>query len=157
MKKSKNILLLTGAICFAVYFLWSMVRAVIDLSFAQDDNGVTFVMANQFYPALLLPLLMVLPILLMVRNLKGKEGKVLPILSVVVYAVSVVRWLVLAVTPAAPQYLIYSKLGLIDTYYMIVVKFFGEGGLLLFAGYLCTLIGSILSLPKRNRKAEEAP
>ena len=156
MKKAKNILLLAGTMSCAIYFVWSLVRVVIDLSFAQDDNGVRFVLANQVYPALFWTLLLIFPVLLLVRNLNGKGGKVMPILSMAVYAVILVVWLFTALTPAIPQYLVYSKLGLLDTYFIHIVKFMGEGGWLLLGGNLCVFVGSILSLPKRNKKEEES-
>ncbi|MBQ9842212.1 MAG: hypothetical protein IJO42_03760 [Clostridia bacterium] len=154
MKKAKNILLLAGMISCAIYFLWSLVRVLMDLSFAQDDNGVLFVLANQFYPALIWMLFLIFPVLLLVRNLNGMDGKVMPILSMSVYTVILVIWLFTALTPAIPQYLVFSKIGLIDTYFIHIVKFMGEGGWLLFAGYVGVFIGSVLSLSKRKKKEE---
>lgn len=154
-EKAKNSLLLSGIGCFAVYFLWSMVRCLIEMFTAQEENYVRFLMANQFYPALFLLLLTVPPVLLLVRNLKGKDGKVLPILSVVLYAFVLVLWLFSAVTPAIPQYLVYSKVGLVDTYFIHILKYLSGDGLLLFAGYNLTLAGSILFLIKTNKKVEE--
>ena len=156
MKRAKNILLLSGTACCAICFVWSLVRVVIDLSFAQDDNGVLFVLADQVFPALFWTLLLIFPFLLLVRNLKGKEGKVMPILSTSVYAAALVVWFFTALTPAIPQYLVFSKIGLLDTYFTHALKYMGEGGWLLFAGMAGVFIGSILSLPKRKRKAEEA-
>lgn len=155
MKKAKNILLLTGTISCAIYFVWSLVRVVIDLSLVQDENGVIFVLANQLFPALFWTLLLIFPVLLLVRNLKGKDGKVMPILSTSVYAAILAVWFFTALTPAIPQYLVFSKIGLVDTYFIHVLKYMGEGGWLLFAGMAGVFIGSILSLPKRNKKVEE--
>ena len=155
MKKAKNILLLAGLISCAIYFVWSLVRTLIDLSFALDDNGVLFVLANQFYPALLWMLLLAFPVLLLVCNLKEKDRKVMPILSTLVYTVILVVWFFTALTPAIPQYLVFSKLGLLDTYFILILKYMGEGGWLLFNGYVCVFVGSILSLPKRKKKVEE--
>lgn len=155
MKKTKNILLLAGIISCAIYLVWSLLRTLIDLSFAQDDNGVLFVLANQLSPALFWMLFLVFPVLLLVRNLKEKDGKVMPILSLSVYTVILAVWFFTALTPAIPQYLVFSKMGLLDTYFVHVLKYMGEGGWLLFAGYVGVFIGSILSLPKRKKKVEE--
>ena len=155
MKKVKNILLLSGTACCAIYFVWSLVRVVIDLSLVRYDNGVPFVLANQVYPALFWTLLLIFPVLLLVRNLKEKDGKVMPILSTSVYAAILAVWFFTALTPAIPQYLVFSKIGLVDTYFIHVLKYMGEGGWLLFAGIAGVFIGSILSLPKRNKKVEE--
>ena len=156
MKKSNNILLLVGIISCAVYFVWSIVRALIEIFCAQDAHQVMFVQADVLYPALVWLLLLVPPVLLLIFNLKGKDGKTTPILSMTVCAIILVVWLFTALTPAIPQYLVFSKVGLLDTYFVHVLKFMGEGGWLLFDGYVCVLIGSILSLPKRNKKEEES-
>ena len=156
MKKSNNILLLAGTICCAVYFVWAIVYSLIEMFGSQEENWIIFVRADVFIPALFWLLLLAFPILLLVRNLKGKDGKVMPILSMTVCAIILVVWLFTALTPAIPQYLVFSKIGLIDTYFIHVIEFMGEGGWLLFVGYVCVLIGSILSLPKRNKKEEES-
>ncbi len=151
MKKSKNIVLLVGIFCMAAVFLWSMIRFFSGLSGALDGNGVTFLLFNNLYPALCLLLLMVLPILLLVRNLKDKGGKVLSILSIAVNSLLLVFGLFSLVTPAIPQYIVFSKLGLIDTYFTIVFGYLASGGLLL-VGYLLTIVGSVLSLPKKEKQ-----
>ena len=151
MKKSKNIVLLVGILCMAVVFLWSIIRFLGNLSGAPDSNGVTFLLFNDLYPALCLLLLMVLPILLLVRNLKDKGGKVLPILSIAVNSLLLVFGLFSLVTPAIPQYIVFSKLGLVDTYFTIVFSYLAGGGPLL-VGYLLTIVGSVLSLPKKEKQ-----
>ena len=151
MKKSKNIVLLVGILCMAVVFLWSIIRFLGNLSGAPDSNGVTFLLFNDLYPALCLLLLMVLPILLLVRNLKDKGGKVLPILSIAVNSLLLVFGLFSLVTPAIPQYIVFSKLGLVDTYFTIVFPDLAGGGPLL-VGYLLTIVGSVLSLPKKEKQ-----
>ncbi len=154
MKKSNNILLLVGIISCAVYFLWSIIYSLIEMFGSQEENWIIFVRANVFIPALFWLLLLVPPVLLLIFNLKGKDGKTMPILSMTVCAIILVVWLFTALTPAIPQYLVFSKVGLLDTYFVHVLKFMGEGGWLLFVGYVCVLIGSILSLSKRNKKEE---
>ena len=54
------------------------------------------------------------------------------------------------VIPTIPQYIIYSELGLIDTYFTVIIGFLANGGLLFIVGYLSLIIGSVLSLPKRK-------
>ena len=156
MKKAKNILLLLGTIYCAVYFVWSLVCALLEMFGAQDDSWAMFVQHNELLPALSWLLLLAFPVLLLVCNLKGKEGKVVPILSMTVHMLILVIWLFTALTPAIPQYLVFSKLGLLDTCFVHVIKFMGEGGWLLFIGYVYVFIGSVLSLPKRNKKEEES-
>ena len=154
MKKAKNILLLVANTYFAIYFVQAMVRFFINLSSAQDENQVLFIVANQLYPALGLLLLLALPVWVLIRNLKEKEGKAIPILTIMVYSVLLAQWLFTAFAPAVFQYLVYIKLGLVDTYVIHVMFFLGEGGWWFLAGYLCVMIGSVLSLPKRQKKEE---
>ena len=154
MKKAKNILLLAGMISCAIYFLWSIIYSLIEIFSSQEENWKIFVRANVLNPALVWLLFLIFPVLLLVFNLKGKDGKAMPILSMSVYTVILVVWLFTALTPAIPQYLVFSKIGLVDTYFIHILKFMGEGGWLLFAGYVGVFIGSVLSLPKRKKKEE---
>ena len=156
MKKSNNILLLAGIISCAVYFVWAIGFSLIEMFGSQEESWTMFVRTNMFIPALIWLVFLVFPALLLVRNLKGKGGKVMPILSMTVCTVILAVWLFTALTPAIPQYLVFSKLGLLDTYFVHVLKFMGDGGWLLLGGNVCVLIGSILSLPKRNKKEEES-
>ena len=45
---------------------------------------------------------------------------------------------------------IYSKLGIIDTYFTVILHFLENGGLLFVFGYEALIIGSVLSFPKHK-------
>ena len=97
-------------------------------------------------------LLMLAPVLLFIRNLKNKTGKALPIISVIINCIILSLRLFSLFTPAIPQYIIYNKLGLIDTYFVIFISFLSEGGFLFIFGCLSLIIGSVLSLKKAEKQ-----
>ncbi|MGN0493338.1 MAG: hypothetical protein ACI4F7_06795, partial [Acutalibacteraceae bacterium] len=87
------------------------------------------------------------PVLLLIRNLKNKIGKILPIVSII----NCVILFCIISTPAVPQYIIYSKLGLVNIYLTVIMGFLKNGGFLFIIGNLSLITGSILSLPKKER------
>ena len=86
------------------------------------------------------------------KNLKNKTGTLLPIISIIINSTVLLWVLFLSFTPAIPQYLIYSKLGLIDTYFTVIMRFLESGGLLLVIGHVALIVGSFLSLPKKKKQ-----
>ncbi|MBE6779502.1 MAG: hypothetical protein E7545_00850 [Ruminococcaceae bacterium] len=151
MKKAKNIVLLIGIILNLLYILLQLFRFVYDcvtvvLQFGFDN--LRYFVYNDFFPSLITVAIMLLPVILLILNLKNKAGKVLPIISAVMCG-AIALWMVFSfITPAIPQYLIYSKLGLVDTYFTIILHFITSGGILLFTGFALLTVGSIMSLIK---------
>ena len=151
MKKAKNIILLIGIIFNSLYILLQLARFVYQCFTILPQWGfdsLKISIHNYFYPSLTTIALMLLPVVLLVLNLKNKSGKVLPILSAIVCGLISLLILFSSVTPAIPQYLIYSKLRLIDTYFVTILNFFTSGGILLFTGFALLTVGSIMSLIK---------
>ena len=151
MKKAKNIVLLIGIIFNSLYILLQLFRFVYDcvtvvLRFGFDN--LRYFIYNDFFSSLITFALMILPVILLILNLKNKAGKVLPIISAVMCGVVSLSIIFSLVTPAIPQYLIYSKLGFIDTYFTIILSFITSGGILYFIGFVLLTVGSILSLIK---------
>ena len=151
MKKAKNIILLSGIIFNLLYIVLQLFRFVYDcvtvvLKFGFDN--LRYFVYNDFFPSLITIALMILPVLLLISNLKNKAGKVLPIISAVMCGAIALVMVFSFVTPAIPQYLIYSKLGLVDTYFTIILHFITSGGILLFTGFALLTVGSIMSLIK---------
>lgn len=151
MKKAKNIVLLIGIIFNLLYILLRLFRFVCDcvtvvLQFGFDN--LRYFIYNDFFPSLITIALMILPVILLVLNLKNKAGKVLPIISAAMCGGVSLSILFSSATPAIPQYLIYSKLNLIDTHFISILHFITSGGILLFTGFALLTVGSIMSLIK---------
>jgi len=87
---------------------------------------------------------------LLLCNLKNKNVKILSIVTILVSVIAFAMTLFGSVTPAIPQYLIYSKIGLIDTYFTVLLSFFTSGGFVLLISHLHFIIGGVLSLRKKD-------
>ncbi|MBQ3058194.1 MAG: hypothetical protein IJD00_04510 [Clostridia bacterium] len=111
-------------------------------------DNLRYFIYNDFFPSLITIALMILPVILLVLNLKNKAGKVLPIISAAMCGGVSLSILFSSATPAIPQYLIYSKLNLIDTHFISILHFITSGGILLFTGFALLTVGSIMSLIK---------
>ena len=150
MKKAKNIVLLIGIILNSLYILLRLFKFVYDSVTVVPTFSIPikYFATRDLVPILILLALIILPVVLLVLNLKNKSGKVLPIISAVMCGAIALVMVFSFVTPAIPQYLIYSKLGLVDTYFTIILHFITSGGILLFTGFALLTIGSIISLIK---------
>lgn len=151
MKKAQNIVLLIGIICNLLYILLQLAGFVYQCFTILPQWGIDnlkYSIYNYFYPSLITIALMVLPAILLIRNLKNKTGKVLPIISAMMCGVVSLSILFSLLTPAIPQYLIYSKLGLINTYLTIILSFITNGGILVLAGFVLLIVGSVMSIFK---------
>ncbi len=153
MKKAKNIVLLIGLICNSIYILLQIMRFGVELFrriglFADGLNVLRYLINGLLLPNLLIIVLMILPVILLILNLKNKAGKVLPIISAVMCGVVSLSILFSLATPTIPQYLMYSDLHLIDTYWAYWIGFITDGGILLFLGFALLTVGSIMSLIK---------
>ncbi len=151
MKKSKNVFLLIGIIFVSIILFWSILKFVVHLFHNVSRDGMFFLVFNDFLPAIIMLFLMAVPVLLFIRNLKNKKGIILPIISIITNCLGFLWVLFCSMTPAIPQYLIYSKLGLIDTYLTAITSFLANGGWLLIVGYLSLTIGSFLSLFQKEK------
>lgn len=152
MRKAKNIILLIGIICNSIILLWAVFTGVISLFHTSSGDSLRYIFFNVILPAIIMLLLMLAPVLLFIRNLKNKTGKALPIISVIINCIILSLRLFSLFTPAIPQYIIYNKLGLIDTYFVIFISFLSEGGFLFIFGCLSLIIGSVLSLKKAEKQ-----
>ena len=150
MKRGENIALLIGIICNAISFLWSILSFVVHLFSMISGDELRYFFFGDVFPVIIMLSLMLFPVLLFVRNLKNKTGKTLPIISIIINCVILFSKIFSLVIPTIPQYIIYSELGLIDTYFTVIIGFLADGGLLFIVGYLSLIIGSVLSLPKRK-------
>ncbi len=151
MKKAKNIVLLIGIILNLVYILSNILKFVYHCVTVVPQigmNGLRYGINSYILSNIVIVFVMALPTILLFLNLKNKAGKVLPIISAAMCGGVSLSILFSLVTPAIPQYLIYSKLGLIDIYFTIILSFITSGGILLLTGFALLTVGSIMSLIK---------
>ncbi len=153
MKKSENTVLLTGIILQTVYILWSLLRFIFDIiSYLKlnDENNIKYFLLGNLLPCIIILIISVFPILQLIRNLKGKSVKLFAIFTIIINGVMLIWLLFGLLTPAIPQYLIYSELGLINTYFTLFTSFISSGGALLTVSSVFVIIGSVLSLVKKD-------
>ena len=148
MKKAKNIVLLIGVILNFLFILLQIFKFVYHCITILPPINLKYFIIGDFVPILITIAILVLPVILLIRNLKNKTGKVLPIISAMMCGVVSLSILFSLLTPAIPQYLIYSKLGLIDTYLTIILSFITNGGILVLAGFVLLIVGSVMSIFK---------
>lgn len=152
MKKGKNITLLVGIACVSAVVIWQVIKTIFHYFSILNEDGFKYFIAGDISPIVIMFLLLIIPVSLLAKNLKNKTGKVLPIVSIIVNCVALLWVLFFSFTPAIPQYLILSKLGIIDTYLVFIVNFLKSGGLLFVIGYATLIIGSFLSFPKNQKQ-----
>ena len=152
MKKGKNITLIIGIICIFTFTVWQLIQSVYHGFTGLAEKNIKYFLLGYILPIAIILLLMIFPVVLLVQNLKNKTGKVLPIVSIIVNCVALLWVLFFSFAPALPQYLILSKLGIIDTYLAFIVMFLKSGGLLFVFGYAALIIGSFLSFPKNQKQ-----
>ncbi|MBQ8551101.1 MAG: hypothetical protein IJ426_07175 [Clostridia bacterium] len=152
MKKGKNITLLVGIACVSAVVIWQVIKTIFHYFSFLNEDGFKYFIAGDISPIVIMFLLLIIPVSLLARNLKNKTGTLLPIISIIINSKVLLWVLFLSFTPAIPQYLIYSKLGLIDTYFTVIMRFLESGGLLLVIGHVALIVGSFLSLPKKKKQ-----
>lgn len=152
MKKGKNITLLVGIACVSAVVIWQVIKTIFHYFSILNEDGFKYFIAWDISPIVIMFLLLIIPVSLLARNLKNKTGTLLPIISIIINSTVLLWVLFLSFTPAIPQYIIYSKLGLIDTYFTVIMGFLESGGLLLVIGHVALIVGSFLSLPKKKKQ-----
>ncbi len=152
MKKGKNITLLVGIACVSAVVIWQVIKTIFHYFSILNEDGFKYFIAWDISPIVIMFLLLIIPVSLLAKNLKNKTRTLLPIISIIINSTVLLWVLFLLFTPAIPQYLIYSKLGLIDTYFTVIMRFLESGGLLLLIGHVALIVGSFLSLPKKKKQ-----
>lgn len=152
MKKGKNITLLVGIACVSAVVIWQVIKTIFHYFSILNEDGFKYFIAWDISPIVIMFLLLIIPVSLLAKNLKNKTRTLLPIISIIINSTVLLWVLFLSFTPAIPQYLIYSKLGLIDTYFTVIMGFLESGGLLLVIGHVALIVGSFLSLPKKKKQ-----
>ena len=152
MKKGKNITLLVGIACVSAVVIWQVIKTIFHYFSILNEDGFKYFIAWDISPIVIMFLLLIIPVSLLAKNLKNKTRTLLPIISIIINSTVLLWVLFLSFTPAIPQYIIYSKLGLIDTYFTVIMRFLESGGLLLVIGHVALIVGSFLSLPKKKKQ-----
>ena len=155
MKKAKNITLLTGIICSVLLVIWTILGVSVAVYYnfrAHAFSEWSKHYFNEVIPPLFVLLLNILPVVLLVRNLKGKQGIVLPILSIVVNAAVLLFGLHFEIINSLVDYKIYIYLGYIDSWTDFIWPFIRNGGVLFVVGYTLMIVGSSMSFPRRKNK-----
>ena len=118
-------------------------------------SGARYVLNSILFIVLELCVASVCPALLLVNNLRGKVGKVLPIVTIVITVIVMALALISALPMPIPQYLMISALGLIDTYGVMLFHYLANGGLCYLLGGGCVIVGCIITLCDNKKKVEE--
>ena len=156
MKKVNNIILLIGIIFLSIF----IVIKILDIAFSSTgeffDEYIRYnIIYNKIIPTVIVLLTEFLAIFLFVRNLKKKSGNLIPIICMLIYGFIGLWMLFGLLTPSIPQYIVYSKLGLVDTYFLGVMTVISGGKVFTKLGYLLLLVGSVMSLNgKKNNNAK---
>lgn len=155
MKKAKNILLF-GAICLYVINsliidVWKVIHNIYP-----DNEGITlYVVINILFSVIGTLFYIALPTVLLRLNLKNKYNKGFVITVVVLSALAAIYSLIDPYTLAIPQYLVLSKIGLIDTYWgSSFLELLPDGGVLSAISSILITVGAILSKENTNKKPE---
>jgi len=90
----------------------------------------------------------------LLRNCTRKKTLRLSIVSVVIMLFHV-AFAVIDVLPAIPNYLLFSRLGWIDTHMPLMLPFLTGGAWFMFIGALLIFIGSIIQLFKTRKLVDE--
>lgn len=144
MHKSKNILLAVGVILFVF-------DACLMLIFNQPWNAEPnwhYFRTQVLISSVSIFLLGVLPTILLVLNLKNKYSKSFTIIASIVSGLLLIYHSISSVISAVPAYLIFSKLGLVDSIWVYLLD---KGGKFRLLGCILVTIGSILSI-RLNKK-----
>lgn len=152
MKKGKNITLLVGIAFVSAVVIWQVIKTIFHYFSILNEDGFKYFIAWDISPIVIMFLLLIIPVSLLAKNLKNKTRTLLPIISIIINSTVLLWVLFLSFTPAIPQYIIYSKLGLMDTYFTVIMRFLESDGLLLVIGHVALIVGSFLSLPKKKKQ-----
>ena len=148
MKRGKNILLLIGIVCTGIVLLLNIGRF-----FISALNGVSdFYLALIGINVLLYALWMLFPSILLLRNLRNKRSIMIATISIIVSVAYLLKD-ISALISLLPNYLLLSKLGLIDTYLTVILSYIKNSGLVVSLGQILIIIGSVLSLRKKEEPA----
>ena len=153
MKKIKNIMLVGGIATILLYVFCSAILSIAQLF--TGLAGIGFVIHSEIIPAIITLVLLIMPTFLLIRSLKNKTGKALPIICIITKGFFLSIILFNATLSTIDFYIFYSKLGLVDTYIPYMISYWTSGAVFLIVGLALIILGSILSLFKRGTNSKE--
>ena len=156
MKKCNNILLLIGLVLSGLASFLNAAMLINHSSAFINSGDMRYLFYSILYIVLLLCLVGVCPTLLLVKNLWGKSGKTLPVVTVVITALVMVVSLMSSLADPIPQYLIMSSIGLMDTYATLLFHYLENGGLCYLLGGGCVIAGCIVTFCENGKKEEDS-
>ncbi len=151
MRKAKNIILLSGIILILLFVQLKLLVFVKDIISFYPVTNWGYLISGDLSPLLIVSAILILPIILLVRNLKNKTGRVLPIISLTTVGLMGLFMLLCNASVSIPNYLIYTKLSLINTYYAVLLNFFRTGGFLMLLGLIAIVVASAMSIVKTSK------
>ena len=146
MRESKNALLFTGIWIYVLYGIYDFLFRI-PHSYTSDIQPLySYIVLSAIFSAIAY---IVLPVFLLVLNLKNKSNK---LFSIAVAIFSIISAIMVAIKfDPILSYLIISKLGLIDTYWQyLFFEILPKRGLVGIISFILITIGAILSIKKKN-------
>ena len=151
MKKAKNILLLVGIIPIIINLSTSVYGLLTNSIQSFSEYHLTLMLSNILFAILVLAL----PLILLVQNLKGKSSKAIAFVSIIASTAYIVRSLSLLFR-SLPNYIVLIELGMIENYLTVVLSYIKNGGLFTLLGQVAVIIGSAISLRKEKAATTDA-
>ena len=155
MKKMKNWVLLIGIACVFMAVIGQIVKLFSYYFNTLYSNNLKTLTIWDVSPVLIILLLQIIPIFLLLQNLKSKTGKILPFVCLTINCVTFLWVMFSSFTSTVPQYLVINKWGIIQTYLVALEGFLSNVGILFIIGYVMIIIGSFLSLTKKNNEKSQ--
>ena len=152
MKKLENIMCVSGIATVLLYVFCSAILSIGQLF--SGFSSIGFVICSEVIPAIITLVFLILPTFLLIRNLKNKTGKALPVICIITKGIFMLAILFNAALTSIDFYIFYSKLGLVDTYIPHIISYWTNGAVFFIIGLTLIIVGSILSLFKRKDTSE---
>lgn len=145
MKKIKNILLLLGIFLYlldAFIIVFGQSLSVLPNPDVIHSYTKTYMLCSVIAAFIVI----IIPTVLLILNLKNKYSKVFTIIVAALSAVSAIYILIDPYVRAIPEYLLLSKLFLIDTMWVYVFGFLVKRTALRVISFVILTAGSMLSI-----------
>lgn len=159
MKQATKILYIIGLCIFCLGGIFGVLKLLYEL-FVDLPNASLIGVTEEYISTLLVTTIISIVfkmifafifVFMSIRLLKNIKSKCLiPLLccSIVFLIINLTSFSL----PAIPKYLIYSKLGIIDTYLVYFVNYLTNGTILNVVSYIITIVASIQTLRQKRKR-----